>query len=244
MATTTQNLGLIKPAGTDKIRIAQINSNMDTIDTKMGPVGSTPLQTQATNAASSISALQRSMAIICNGNTHAAIAEGRYAYVRNHSSLSEGLYQATAAISANATLSASNLSAVSGGGLNALNGGLNRLAAYVTLYDNQNGIFYDETATLSEAITNFRYLLLVFRTNGEYATQLIPTDTIPVGRSINQSFLEHNVPEGKVTYPLAYSTSANYKITSATTIKCTMQVYSDVNLKARLVKVIGIGRIN
>lgn len=49
MATTTQNLGLIKPAGTDKIRIAQINSNMDTIDAKMGPVGSTPLQTQVTN---------------------------------------------------------------------------------------------------------------------------------------------------------------------------------------------------
>lgn len=48
MATTTQNLGLIKPAGTDKIRIAQINSNMDTIDAKMGPVGSTPLQTQVT----------------------------------------------------------------------------------------------------------------------------------------------------------------------------------------------------
>ena len=122
MATTTQNLGLIKPAGTDKIRIAQINSNMDTIDTKMGPVGNTPLQTQATNAASSISSLQSGMAIICNNNTHAAIASGQYAYVRNHSSLAEGLYQATAAIAANATLSTSNLTAVSGGGLNALLG--------------------------------------------------------------------------------------------------------------------------
>lgn len=127
MATTTQNLGLIKPAGTDKIRIAQINSNMDTIDAKMGPVGSTPLQTQATNAAASISALQSSMAIICNGNTHAAIASGSYAYVRNHSSLAEGLYQATAAIAANATLSTSNLTAVSGGGLNALNGKLKQI---------------------------------------------------------------------------------------------------------------------
>ena len=120
MATTTQNLGLIKPAGTDKIRIAQINSNMDTLDTKIGPVGSTPLQTQATNAAASISALQNGMAIICNGNTHAAIAEGQYAYVRNHSSLAEGLYQAASAIAANATLSSSNLVAVSGGGLNSL----------------------------------------------------------------------------------------------------------------------------
>lgn len=46
MATTTTNLALIKPAGTDKIRIAQINSNMDTIDAKIGPVGSTNLQSQ------------------------------------------------------------------------------------------------------------------------------------------------------------------------------------------------------
>lgn len=115
MATTTQNLGLIKPAGTDKIRIAQINSNMDTLDTKIGPVGSTPLQTQATNAETSISALQRGLAIFCNGNTHAGILLGQYAYVRNHASLAEGLYRATASIPANATLSASNLTAVSGG---------------------------------------------------------------------------------------------------------------------------------
>ena len=120
MATTTQNLGLIKPAGTDKIRIAQINSNMDTLDTKIGPVGSTPLQTQATNAATSISALQNGMAIVCNGNTHAEIASGRYAYVRNHSSLAEGLYVANSPIQVNGSLSTSNLTAVSGGGLNAL----------------------------------------------------------------------------------------------------------------------------
>lgn len=46
MATTTTNLALIKPAGTDKIRIAQINSNMDTLDSKIGPVGNTSLQAQ------------------------------------------------------------------------------------------------------------------------------------------------------------------------------------------------------
>ncbi len=58
MATTTTNLGLIKPAGTDKIRIAQINSNMDTLDAKIGPVGNTPLQTQVTNAAAAIAKLE------------------------------------------------------------------------------------------------------------------------------------------------------------------------------------------
>ena len=32
MATTTTNLGLTKPAGTDEVDIAVINANMDTID--------------------------------------------------------------------------------------------------------------------------------------------------------------------------------------------------------------------
>lgn len=58
MATTTQNLGLIKPAGTDKIRIANINSNMDIIDAKMGAVGNTPLQTQINNANANIAKME------------------------------------------------------------------------------------------------------------------------------------------------------------------------------------------
>lgn len=48
MATNTTNLSLIKPDLTDKIRIAQINQNMDIIDLKMGAVGSTSLQSQVT----------------------------------------------------------------------------------------------------------------------------------------------------------------------------------------------------
>lgn len=48
MATSTTNLGLIKPAGTDKIRIAQINQNMDILDEKIGAVGNTSLQAQIT----------------------------------------------------------------------------------------------------------------------------------------------------------------------------------------------------
>lgn len=61
------------------------------------------------------------MAILANNNTHTAIASGQYVYVRGHSTLTEGLYKATAAVAANGTLSTSNLTAVSNGGLNALN---------------------------------------------------------------------------------------------------------------------------
>lgn len=49
MATSTTNLGLTKPAGTDKIRIAQINGNMDILDDKIGAVGNTSLQAQITS---------------------------------------------------------------------------------------------------------------------------------------------------------------------------------------------------
>ena len=62
------------------------------------------------------------LAIIANGNTHAAIASGQFVYVRNHSTLAEGLYKATAAIGTNAALSTSNLAADSSGGLNDLQG--------------------------------------------------------------------------------------------------------------------------
>lgn len=101
MSTTTTNLGLVKPEYADTADVQVINQNMDKIDDAIGGV-------------------MGSIAIVANGNTHAAIASGQYVYVLNHSTLAEGLYRATAAIAANATLSTSNLTAVSGGGLNAV----------------------------------------------------------------------------------------------------------------------------
>jgi len=82
------------------------------------PVKSGGVYTEAGNLAAG-------MAILANNNTHAAIASGQYVYVRGHGSLSDGLYMATAAIAANGTLSTSNLTAASGGGLNALKSSLN-----------------------------------------------------------------------------------------------------------------------
>lgn len=108
MATTTPNLGLTKPATSDNVDITVINANMDKIDTA---VAGTP----------------NALAVVANGNTHAAIASGQYVYIRGHSSLSEGLYTAVSAISANGTLTSSNVSAVSGGGLNALNDSIHYL---------------------------------------------------------------------------------------------------------------------
>lgn len=63
-------------------------------------------------------AMPESIAIVANGNTHGAITSGQYVYVRGHATLAEGLYTAKSAIAVNATLSGTNLTAVSGGGLN------------------------------------------------------------------------------------------------------------------------------
>ena len=121
MATYTTNLSLIKPAGTDKIRIAQINQNMDTIDAAIGAVGNTSLQTQVTGISDSMSAVEGGIAIVSNNNTHVAITSGQYVYVKNHAMLSEGLYRATQAIATNGTLTLSNVTPESAGGLNSLN---------------------------------------------------------------------------------------------------------------------------
>jgi len=69
---------------------------------------------------SSVAAVQDGLAIVANGNTHAAVAEGQFVYVRNHSTLAEGLYKASSAIGTNAALSTSNLTADGSGGLNDL----------------------------------------------------------------------------------------------------------------------------
>lgn len=69
----------------------------------------------------SVNSIQNGLAIVADGDTHAAIASGQFVYVKNHSTLSEGLYTANSAIAANAALSASNLSADSKGGLNTIN---------------------------------------------------------------------------------------------------------------------------
>lgn len=113
MSTQTTNLGLVKPDGPDRALVAVINENMNKIDQYAGEVNG------------SLGAVEDGLAIVADGNTHVAISAGQFVYVRNHTTLTEGLYVASSNIAANATLSTSNLTADSAGGLNALNSNLN-----------------------------------------------------------------------------------------------------------------------
>ena len=112
MSTTTANLGLVKPDYSDTPDVQEINQNMDKVD---GAVG----------------AVQNSFAILANGNTHAAILSGQFVYVRNHDTLSDGLYAAKSAIPTNGSLSTSNLSSAANGGMNALKASMDYNAPHV-----------------------------------------------------------------------------------------------------------------
>ena len=79
-----------------------------------------------TSSNRSINSLESAIAIISSGDTHPAINAGQYVYIKLHSNISgiadlpEGLYVAKSSISANAALTTSNVSSISGGGLNNL----------------------------------------------------------------------------------------------------------------------------
>ena len=118
MATQTTNLHLTKPDGSEKVNIATINTNMDTIDTYAG-----------TNNASIIN-LAEDIGVVVNGNktkSGVTAAVGQYVILKNStiSNRVDGLYTAAKAIPANTAIDASYLTAVSGGGLNALNAKIN-----------------------------------------------------------------------------------------------------------------------
>lgn len=96
--------------------------------------------------AASIDGIEDAIAIVANNNTHGAISSGQFVYVKNHGTLTEGLYKASTNIAANAALSSSNLVADSDGGLNALtsdiatlNGNINAVDLKVTVQNMGSG---------------------------------------------------------------------------------------------------------
>ena len=133
MASYTGNLGLKKPALDDDALITDINHNMEIVD-------------------AAINGIQDGLAIVANNNTHVAITAGQFVYVRNHSTLTEGLYVASTNIAANATLSSSNLTADAAGGLNSLNDNLANKIKYIdttvtgAINTLDNGVYILETS--------------------------------------------------------------------------------------------------
>ena len=185
MATSTANLGLIKPSGTDKIRIAQINQNMDIIDSAIGAAASgTTLQEQISSNNQAIVKQQESLAYIV-GNTNTTgntLAVGQFVYVKGHSTIAEGLRTVTASISANGNITTSNTSACSEGGLNALNSNMLHSIKSHTDYafpcyasevsDNNNKyiVQYNGIAVIKIIFDSNLYSQIAILLNGNYIT--------------------------------------------------------------------------
>lgn len=87
---------------------------------------------EATAREAADAALADGLAIIANGDTHAAVAACQAVFVRSHSTLAAGLYWASSAIGTNAALSTSNLTADNQGGLNKLKGDIDSLNSNYT----------------------------------------------------------------------------------------------------------------
>ena len=80
-----------------------------------------------------ITTIQRGLAILANGNTHAAVAAGQFVFVKSHPTLTPGVYIATANIATNEALTSSNLSTVPNGGLNALKSNIDTINSNMTM---------------------------------------------------------------------------------------------------------------
>ena len=88
---------------------------------------------------SSLSAIDNSLAIVSDGDTHIAISSGQYVYVKNHTTLTEGLYTANSAIGQNVALTTSNLTSVisNGGGFNKINSNIATINSNITTINNK-----------------------------------------------------------------------------------------------------------
>ncbi len=119
------------------------------------PVGLDIDQTVSDHA-DDISNLADGMGIVANGNAHAAVANGQAVFVKNHSSLADGLYWAKASIAANAALSTSNLTPDDSGGLNKLKTEIDALNSNL----NNNTVVSVRTITSGITIVNGGYTLV------------------------------------------------------------------------------------
>lgn len=98
--------------------ISRSSTNAQTIDAAL-----TALENNVSNNSDAITELTNitdTLAIVANGDTHPQIANGQFVIVKNHSTLPDGVYKATAAIQTDGALSTRNLQADGAGGLNNL----------------------------------------------------------------------------------------------------------------------------
>ena len=176
--TTSGNLALSKPDATDKIKAFRTpyNSNMDKIDETV-----TDLQDglEATDGVANAAISPEEFGIVVNGNKSSLGAEaGQYIVLRNStiSGCADGLYKAAQAIPANTAINATYLTAVPGGGLNALNASLVHFENLTELY---NG--FNASNITVQSLSKFKWLYVLQTFALCNTSGLIPMDIFKTG---------------------------------------------------------------
>lgn len=219
MATSTTNFGLTKPAYNESADVAVINTNMDTVDEVMGKN-----QNLAKGA-------QGAIAIVADGDTHVAITAGQYVYVRNNThGLAEGLYTASSNVSANANITSSNMTAVSGGGLNALNSKLTSPTTItVTAYG--TGVTINDQQVFQ--VGNIVFGSVRFTTSESKNSGSFVITNLPVGKttlSAGSAFASCAVNNTSVAFAMVNSTQG--RIATSTSVSAGTYVVSFIYLAA------------
>ena len=122
-------------------------------------------------------AMRAGVAIVAEGDTHAAVASGQYVYVHGHGTLAEGMYTASSAIAANAALSSSNLTAVSSGALNGLKASVDTLNSNLSNKVNTSAVVNNLTTTTSGYVLDARQGKVLSDAAVKRATYLMNTGT-------------------------------------------------------------------
>ena len=169
---------------------------------------------QASVRANIAAAPDSSVAIIIDGNKASVnVAKGDYVLLRNSaiSGKDDGLYTAAAAVNANTAFTAANLTAVSGGGLNALNSKIGNMPDFVSITLTAN------TAKAIDVEDGSRIFIIFEGANDNCCGTLVLFST--AGGAVRTS----KTGAANITY-----TTATNKITFTSAANCEMicQVYA------------------
>ena len=167
MATTTTNLGLVKPGYNDAADIMDINNNMDTLD-------------------EAVEKLREGIAIIVDGDTASvAVPAGGYAYIKNNThGLVEGMYKNKSSNPfpvAGGTANSTVFTAAQNGAINDAVTSLSSKIAKATYTDGGNPVVLTIRKFGSICVLTYNNTTISLASGWRTLSGLIPNDYKPAG---------------------------------------------------------------
>lgn len=218
-------------AGTVTITTAVIPTASWTVHIDLGTDGSNVLEEVAGKAGQELLGYKE------DGNTASqTIADGSFVVWKGD------LYKANGSIPQGTTFSSSNLTAVSSGGLNDLQSSVDSLNDRITNTTLYIGKTNNTTVALSEAYTNFLFVMVTVQTNVDFECMMIPTSVITSERNF-QFLMSANGTAGQQSYPLQYNSNLSIKFTDSTHCAIGQPTYNNGNWALAVNSIIGVMRI-